>query len=125
MKEIVYSHSKIFLRPDGIVVIDVRDEGIIGKQIVEEIVNAVEKITGGKAAPNLILTRPGAMVDKEAREFSSSPRGMQFTVADAMVIHNLPQKVVANFYLRINRPEKPTRFFSDEEEAITWLKKFL
>jgi hypothetical protein len=45
--------------------------------------------------------------------------------ADAFVIYSLPQKLVGNFYLKVNKPPVPTRFFKTPEEAIRWLRKFV
>jgi hypothetical protein len=37
----------------------------------------------------------------------------------------MAQKILANFYIKINQPERPTKFFNDKNEAVKWLKPFL
>jgi hypothetical protein len=37
----------------------------------------------------------------------------------------MAQKILANFYIKINKPERPTKFFNNKDEAINWLKPFL
>jgi len=44
---------------------------------------------------------------------------------DAFVIHSLPQKILANTYLRFQTPTIPTKFFSSEEKAVKWLKQYI
>jgi len=41
----------------------------------------------------------------------------------ALLIASPLSRVLGNFYLRINRPETPTRLFSSEEEAGAWLRQ--
>lgn len=48
-----------------------------------------------------------------------------FSKADAFVIKSMAQKILANFYIKINKPERPTKFFNNKDEAINWLKPFI
>jgi len=124
-EQIEYLHCSIFLRDDGIAVVDVIDEVILGKKETLEIIAGVGKLSKGKKVPVLTIFKPGNTADKGARDCTASAAGSQFTLADGFVIHNLPQKIIANFYLKINKPLKPTRFFSNENDALVWLKTFL
>ena len=125
LQSIPLTHSTVSMRDDGLAMVDVKDDVVFGANDVAEIIDALEIVTGGKKVPVLSLFKPGNTADKEARDFTASERGSQFTKADGMVIHNLPQKIIANFYLKVNKPNKPTRFVSSEEEAVTSLKTFL
>jgi hypothetical protein len=118
-------HSKIYVREDGICVVDVTDDLVITRKELSEILDAIELISGGNKMPVLSLFKPGNTADKTARELSSSARGSQFTKADAMIVHNITQKIIANFYMKFNKPDKPPRFFSSEEDAIEWLREFV
>ncbi len=42
--------------------------------------------------------------------------------ATAVVVDTLAYKLIANFYLKFNKPKRPYKVFSKEEEAIKWLK---
>lgn len=42
--------------------------------------------------------------------------------ATAFVINSLSTRLMASFYININKPLTPTQIFSSEEEAINWLK---
>ncbi len=37
----------------------------------------------------------------------------------------MAHKILANFYLKITNPERPTKFFKNKEEAIQWLKQYI
>jgi hypothetical protein len=64
-------------------------------------------------------------IDENVREYIAerSRNGEKF--AEAFVIKNLNQRILANFYLRIFRPGCPTEVFSTEEDAIRWVKSHL
>jgi hypothetical protein len=53
-----------------------------------------------------------------AREFSASKDGLRFSIAEALVVQNLAQKIVVSFFKKINKPAKPSKAFNTEEEAI-------
>ncbi|MGZ3885614.1 MAG: DUF7793 family protein [Bacteroidia bacterium] len=46
-------------------------------------------------------------------------------MADALITDSLAMRLIANSYIKFNRPEVPTRMFSDEKKAIEWLHTFL
>ena len=59
-------------------------------------------------------------VSKEAREYLAS-RGTVLLTKNAIIISSEVNKVLANFYLRIDKPKTPTRFFTNSTDAIDWL----
>jgi len=52
---------------------------------------------------------------------SCSKSGSKYKIADAFIIHTLSQKIIANFYLKIQKPVVPTKFFSNSMDAEKWL----
>lgn len=60
-------------------------------------------------------------VDPEVREWAASPANNSYTYIDAIVISNFPQKILADFYIKINKPVKPTRIFYSLEKAFDWV----
>jgi len=64
-------------------------------------------------------------VSKEARELMTSSKVEKNRVASAFIIYSLSQKILGNFYLKVNKPNVPTKLFSDKEKAITWIKEEL
>jgi hypothetical protein len=59
----------------------------------------------------------------EMREVSASPEYNAFYIAVALVSPSVAMKLLGNFYLRINKPVVPTRFFATRESAVFWLGK--
>jgi len=70
---------------------------------------------------NLYEMHVNSNIDTDVREWASSDKENKHTIADALVIKSMAQKIVGNFYMRFNKPYKPTRLFNDRETAIAWL----
>lgn len=124
-RKIRLSHSEVFLREDGIVQINVKENVEIGEKQCRELISVYENILENKKYPLLHMVGNYVTMDKEAREFSSSEEGLKFSKAEAYVIHSLPHKILANFYVKVNKPLVPTKFFGTKQEAVAWLLKFI
>jgi hypothetical protein len=88
-------------------------------------IEAMGKLGGGKKYPVLIDAGEFASVDKEVRIFSASPESNIYTVADAIAYISVAQKLIADFYIKYNKPVVPTKAFPTKNEAMSWLKTFL
>lgn len=118
-------HSEITLREDGIVQIQFCESCDIKTKECEEITLACDQLLEAKKYPILHLSGKYVSITKEAREYSVSKRGQQYSAAEAFVFYSLAHKIVANFYIKINKPPVPTQFFTTKEAAIIWLQTFL
>lgn len=124
LAKISLSHSTITLREDGVLEIVVNDNVEVGVDICKELSNAYEKLLGNKKTLLLHIVGNYVTMDKDAREYSASDIGLKYSIAEAFVINSLPQKMLANFYMRINKPAIPTKFFDNKKEAEEWLLQF-
>ncbi|MCW3071619.1 MAG: hypothetical protein JWO44_1509 [Bacteroidetes bacterium] len=121
LDEVILPHSHLKLRSDGIVMITYPDHVAFTIRESIESVNAIGEIT--KGIPHPILKIPGkyTTVDRDTREHVAKGDGARFSIAEAFIIRSLAHKLVGNFYLSVEKPQKPTRFFSDIPSAETWL----
>lgn len=62
---------------------------------------------------------------KEAREYAASPEIAALTIAAAVLIGGSLSKIMGNIFLKFNTPPYPTKLFTDEQQAIEWLKTFI
>ena len=79
---------------------------------------------GGGQYLNLIESGIKTEVEDDMRYAAASKAENKYTIADAIIVKSLSQRIIANFYLRFNKPVKPTKIFSDREEAAFWLMSF-
>ncbi|MBS1635277.1 MAG: hypothetical protein JST26_05095 [Bacteroidetes bacterium] len=122
VKEIIFSYGKVQLWNPELIRIEFFSKAMIGRKECIEVNNAIGILTEGKQALVLTVAAEDTNFDAEARDESSSPNGLRFTIADAFVARNLAQKLMVNFYLRFNKPAKPSKAFASEDEAIAWLR---
>lgn len=125
INHIKLNHSTLFLREDGIIEVKFRDDVVLSLEDCEELLFHYGKLSSGKKVPILHLIGKYMNVTKEAREFSASEEGLKYSLAEAFVFDSLPHRIIANFYLNVNKPCAPTKFFKTKKEAEVWLKKFL
>ena len=84
-----------------------------------------QKENFGLLLPVLVLCKEFTNTNFELMSSLSKNQNNPYSKADAFVIYSLSQKILANFYLRINKPERPTKFFNSKEEALVWLKQYM
>ncbi len=113
----------IFLRHDLIVQVQIKQGHFFDVPDVTLVLEGIKKVSQGKKFPILALYATNIGFSKKAKDIVAAH---ELTVADALVTHdNWPIRVLANFYLKVNKPVRPTRIFGDEETAVAWLHTFL
>ncbi len=116
------AHATIFHREDGIVEVCLLKNSRIDVKKCEEILAVYDQLLENKKYPHLYIVEDYVTIDKDARSYSASERGLQYSKAEAYVFTSLAHKIIANFYIKINKPAVPTRFFKSKNEALKWLK---
>jgi hypothetical protein len=69
---------------------------------------------------DISAVRAGA--DRLARNHYVSEEGSRLKTAMAMVTQSPFQRMVGNFFFRMNQPPYPSRIFRDQHEAMVWLQ---
>ena len=82
-------------------------------------------LRAGRRMPVLIDLRAGKSQDRDARHYYSSPEVTQGTRAAALLVASRLSMVMARFFITVAKPSIPTRIFTDEAEALAWLKGFV
>jgi hypothetical protein len=117
--------SFVELLPSGILHIHLKSGSYIELSDAVLIFEAMSKLGKGKKYPVLIDAGEFTSIDKEARTFAASAGANIYTMADAIAFLNLAQKLLAEFYLKNDKPVVPTKLFSHKSEALAWLKTFI
>lgn len=84
-----------------------------------------QKQLSGKRIPILISGGKYSTTNVEVMKFLAKNENMPYSKVSAYITNSISQKLLGNFYLKINKPERPTRFFNNKEDAITWLKQYI
>lgn len=66
-----------------------------------------------------------ALISKEAREFGAKQEFGELRKAMAIIVKSLSHRLLANFFININKPPTPTKVFNTKEKALEWLQQFV
>lgn len=83
---------------------------------------AALELAGWKRCGLIFESDSDIVTTPEMRQVSASQQYNSHFIAVALVSPSIAMKILGNFYMRINRPTVPTRFFSQHEIAAEWLK---
>jgi hypothetical protein len=98
--------------------------------VEETLADAEENIRAGTAAwgvgpwPILVDIRRMKPLSRDVRRYYTSPEATRRVKAVAMLVHSPLSRVLANFFITMIKPNVSTRIFTDETEALAWLKGF-
>jgi hypothetical protein len=81
--------------------------------------------TNGKRIKRLTISGKNSNISAKARNYGEklSEADKDNIIAEAVVVHSLTQKMVANFYFKYLKDLYPARFFTDADKAKEWLAK--
>jgi hypothetical protein len=110
---------------DKIVYLIYKSHADVGLHEIEENIKVKATIQKGEKMKTLVDVTWVWQYSEEARKIVSSEQFKNITIAMAVVVgYSLPIKMVANFFMKINKPLTPTKLFSNREKAKEWLDNF-
>ncbi len=94
-------------------------------QLKDAIVNTAKviKVSGDSNFPILIDLKEIKSISKEARDHFSMRGRKPNVTAIAMLVASPLSKIIGNFFLGLNKPTVPTKMFTNELDAIQWMKR--
>ncbi len=84
----------------------------------------IAQITGNKKVPLLIYLTSSPMPNKATRKYVNQVLPEMYT-AMAMISDNGLGKFIMNVLFKFNKPVIPMKSFSNEADAVAWLKDYL
>lgn len=124
-KIIEIDEAIIRLRKDGIIHITFKDQTELDTTLQDRLIKIYIELAGKNKRLFLFTAFSDVSITKEAREHAIELESIYPALATAIVADNLAYKLIANFYLKINRPKTPYKIFKTIEEAEEWLKTFM
>lgn len=113
------------LLEEGILHVHIKVDEVFEIKDSFELVEARTKLVDGLKTPIIYTCTEFVIPTKEVREFVASEGRSDMVLADAFVVNSLPQRLIANFFTKINKPVRPTKVFSNFDEARDWARTFL
>jgi len=122
ISEIIIEEAVISLKSDGIIYVYINSNVEINLELQMRMYGLYHQITGGKLTPFLFKAGEAVSVTKEARDNALKIEETSPCKAMGVIANNIAYRLIANFYLKVNKPKRPYRIFSNEQEAVEWLK---
>lgn len=125
IKELDYPDVNLQLKSNDIVYVLFKENCTLDIPLQLRLLDYYIDITERKLMRFIFLAADNVSVTKEARDNAILIEDKSMVGASALIINNLAYKIIANFYMKVNKPKRPLKAFGNEEDAIEWLKKLM
>lgn len=115
--------ANISLKNNGLIYVETFEDSVTEIEDVEEIHKTIIKLSKENNAFLLVIPGIGSSATDEARKLAAERRKLNLIKAEAIVINSLPIRLMANFFIRFNKPVQKIKLFSNEATAADWLLK--
>jgi len=112
------------LKENGILFCRISSEEPERIELHKPLVEAIAELTNNKKVCLLAAHDDFALPSGEVRSNWAKKDTNPYSLAEAFITKTVALKLIANFYLLFEKPERPTRMFTNEEDAIQWLESF-
>ena len=120
----IKTKTELITIENGIVLCDVKQGVNMTLEEGKENIKAILEITEGKRSPVLVDITKSKGITKECRQYYSSEEVANVQSAVAMIVDSAFTKMIANFFIGLNKTLFPLKMFTNKEEAISWLSEF-
>jgi hypothetical protein len=114
-------HSKYSLLKDGILEIRLADGFYFTIKEAEEITANIGVITNFIPQKAIIVAGDLSLCDEGSRNYATTNEPTNSIVALAIVTCSLPQLIIVNFIMKIQKPKIPAKLFTSRLDALEWL----
>jgi len=121
LKVLEIPEAHISLRSDGIIHVDYKKNVTLDVNLQVSMRKIFIRLTEGKKFHFIFSAAEGFTLTKEARENTDILDSNSPISAYGIVANNLAYKLIANFYLKVNKPKVPFKLFLTVEDAAQWL----
>lgn len=98
---------------------------VVSAEDAIETVRMVRELTGDQPLPAVVDMRGLAYAGPEVREMFAGDSETAHEVATALLVTTGSSRAMAQVFTRVTKPSRPVEVFTDEAEAIAWLRGFV
>ena len=120
--EVFTSKCRITLLEPNLLENFVLDYAVIELEDLLEAKKINQELTKGEPYVAILTFGEMTEVTKAAREQIASFEHKQNTIAKAILVNDIGNRLLGNFYLSVNKPLIKTRLFTSRESALEWLR---
>ncbi|MDP1803174.1 MAG: hypothetical protein Q8L81_17565 [Bacteroidota bacterium] len=108
------------LKHDDVVYIHTFEDAAIEIPEIDELNKNLRDLVEDRPCYLIVIPGIGSISSPEARKYAAKQKGKNI-IAEAIIINNLAIRLLANFYMKVNRPEQKIKLFSNEISALAWV----
>lgn len=113
------------LRDDGVLVATVKPGTVQTLEDARENVEGTRSLGLGRRPPLLVDMRESRGMERPARTYYAGPEGAKVICAIGILVGSPATRLLGNFFIGLNRMLVPCKLFTDEPEALAWLRGHL
>lgn len=117
-------HAQVIFDERGIMFVLVKSGTHITPEVQEGFLQLYSQVNPGKDVPFVFEGGEFITVSKEAIDNAYELEFRAPLSASALVVKNLAQRIMADFYYKFKKTYKPVKVFRELDDAIQWLEQF-
>lgn len=121
IRQVEIPEAFIHVRSDGIIYVRFKENVTLDIALQERLVDVYRQLLGVDKANFIFQSDEGFFLTKEARENSIKLEEHTPVAASAIIVTNLASRIIANFFIKVNKPKIKYKLFGTVEEAAKWL----
>lgn len=106
---------------NGVVHAHFKEGKLVEESDVQAMFEEIRNTLNNNKCLLMITTGIDATLSNEARRLASGPSSNDIIAADAIVVKDFYHQLTANAFIRHNKPNRPIKWFPNEESATEWL----
>lgn len=114
-------HAAVTYDEREIMFVTIKKGTHITVDVQESFLELYNQVNPGKKVPFLFEAEEFITVSKEAIDNAYELEFRAPLSASALIVTNLAQRILADFYYKFKKPLKPLKVFKTTESAIEWL----
>lgn len=123
MKKITIRSADFCIESKDLIRVTLFNDIEFEKSDADELLGVLKNLTDGKKFYVLTQTYESFTVNSEVRQYLAENIASTGVIANAICIKSLPIRFIINGYIKINKPNIPTKTFNSEIAAREWINK--
>jgi hypothetical protein len=125
LKSAKYKMYKLEYKSNGILYAYISGHEQETLETLKTVVEIANKLLEFKKTPMFFKHEDFALPSAEIRKYWAKKESNPYCLAEVYIVKSTAFRIIAEFYMKLNKPERPTKLFTSEKEAEIWLSSFI
>src|SRR5438477_1049187 len=118
------SFCKMYLKSENLVFIHLFEYASIEIPEVDEIHKNINVLVDNKPCYLVVFPAHGSTSSNEARKYAAKLKEKN-VIAEALIIDSLAIRLLAAFFIKVNKPKQKMRIFANLDPALAWINSIV